>query len=151
MLKTLEELRKEQAPKTAAATGYFDFMFRVKQPKSAAQVESLISEWVSRIGGVCTKVNIMGREITKTTESTFAGKPISIRKKSFIPSTTRKGTSDLIVGYKGRILYVEVKFSKSDRQSQHQRKFEQDVIKAGCDYIIVKDLKDFYLKFKKWS
>jgi len=143
-MKTLEQLRREQYKDHAAVkTGYFDYIFKVKKPKTAAQLETLISEYVTRSGGICTKVSVMGRQVSTSTKTKYLGMDATVNNSSYIPSSTKKGTSDLIIGYKGRILYCEVKFSRSDRMSQEQQKFKAEVQAAGCRYEVVKTLSEF--------
>ena len=150
-MKTLEQLKKEQYEgHTAVASGYFDHIFKIKKPKSAAQLESLIEEYVRRSGGIATKVSVTGREVHSETRTKHLGMDATVRNSAFIPSSTKKGTSDLIIGFQGRILYCEVKFSKSDRLSPDQIKFKQSVEAAGCPYIISKTLNEFIIQFNEF-
>lgn len=146
----LELLRRDdyQSKHSHPVSRYFESEFKINQPKSAAQLESLIEEYVRRSGGVATKVSVMGREIHDNTETSFLGIKATVKNSSWIPSSTRKGTADLIIGYKGRILYCEVKFSKSDRLSPDQQSFKRAVEVAGCPYIITRTLEEF---FGQWS
>lgn len=147
VIKTLEDLRREKhQDSTAIATGYFNHLFKVKQPKSAAQLEALISEYTRLMGGICTKVTTAGRQITDKVDKGY----YTVTNSTYIPSTTRKGTSDLIIGYQGQVIYVEVKFSKGDRLSQHQKDFKRDVEEAGCPYWVVKTLSDYEVLFSKF-
>jgi hypothetical protein len=43
----------------------------------------------------------------------------------------------------GRAIQIEVKFSKGDRQSDEQAKFEESVKRAGGEYYIVRTLDEF--------
>ncbi len=148
---TLEQLRRDKyKDHPSMATGYFDFKFKVKIPHSAAQLESLIGEFVSLSGGVCTKVSVMGREVSRTTKTKHLGMDATVTNSSYIPSSTKSGTSDLIIGFRGRIIYCEVKFSKGDRLSHAQKDFKQDVENAGCEYWVVKTLSEFETLFNKW-
>ncbi len=150
-MKTLESLRRDKYRGHAAtSTGYFDHVFAVKQPHSAAQLESLIGEFVSLSGGVCTKVSVMGREVSRTTKTKHLGMDATVTNSSYIPSSTKVGTSDLIIGFRGRIIYCEVKFSKGDRLSQAQKDFKRDVENAGCEYWVVKTLSEFEMMFSKF-
>lgn len=153
-MKTLKQLRMETAgvaTPMAMKTGYFDFKFKVKPPKTAAQLESLISEYVRLSGGICTKVSVMGRQTTKKTHVIdVVGRKNTITDTAYIPSTTMKGTSDLIISYKKSVIYVEIKFSKSDRLSDHQKIFRDKVEASGAPYRIVKTLEEFEELFSKF-
>ena len=133
---------------------YFGMGAKMKPPKSAAQFEALITEYVHMKGGISTKVSVMGRSVVKKTKVTdVVGRKNTIIDETYIPSTTKKGTSDLILSYKNHVLYTEVKFSKTDRQSEDQKKFEAHVVKSGSQYRIVKTLDDFcelWMKFTDW-
>ena len=151
--KTLEELRAEKLDNHAANhKGYFDYKYKVKPPKSAAQLETLVQEYVHLSGGICTKVVVAGREITnKTFVTDVLGRKNSITNSTFIPSPVTKGTSDLIIGINGQIMYCEIKFSKHDRQSAKQKEFQQAVELAGCYYVIAHTLKEFITIFNEWK
>ena len=146
-MKTLQQLRIAKYSNHPANTnGYFDYKYKVKKPTSAAQLEALICEYVTLLGGVCTKVTTAGRQITKKTHVTdVLGRKNSITNTSYIPSTTTLGTSDLIISY-GRpslAIYVEVKFSKGDRLSDVQKTFMNKVIARGAVYKVIKKLPEF--------
>lgn len=122
---------------------YFDSEFRVKPPKSAAQLEAQIVELIELNGGVCTKVYSGGRRIvTKTSVTDVTGRKNMITDDKFVPSTTESGTSDLIATLKGKSYYIEVKFSRGDRLSALQKKFQAKVERAGAPYIVAKTLED---------
>ena len=132
--KYIEKNGKEPHP-------YFLSEFKVKKPKTAAQLEALIVEMIELASGVCTKVYSGGRRIvTKTNVTDVTGRRNSITDDKFVPSTTEKGTSDLIACIKGRAYYLEVKFAKSDRQSADQKQFQMKVERAGAPYLIIKTL-----------
>jgi hypothetical protein len=129
---------------------------KLKPPKSAAQYEALITSYVHMKGGIVTKVSVMGRQTVKTTKVTdVLGHANSITDTTYIPSTTKKGTSDTIISaakpYAYYVMYVEIKFSKSDRQSEHQKEFELNVSSKGGFYRIVRTLDEFEELWYKWN
>jgi len=151
MVKTLEDLRKEQySDHGATGSRYFDHIFKVKTPKSAAQLEALIAEYVRRSGGKATKVSVMGRQITDKIHTQHMGMKATVTNNAYIPSSTEKGTSDLIIGFEGRILYCEVKFSRSDRLSPEQIRFKESVEAGPGPYIIAKSLNHFTEQFNEF-
>ena len=128
---------------------YFTQEFDVKQPKTAAQLEALIDEYCSVMGAECTKITTAGRNLmTKTKASNVLGHQRNIVDSVYIPGTTRKGTSDLIIGKQGRVLYVEVKLK--DRQSPDQKAFQKRVESFGNTYVIVRSLDEFGVEFEKF-
>ncbi len=63
----------------------------------------------------------------------------------WIKGQGRNGTADLHAIHNGKPLKIEVKCKATkDRQSEAQKKYQQDVEDAGEVYIIVRDFKDFY-------
>jgi len=60
----------------------------------------------------------------------------------WIKSKVRRGIGDIIACVNGRFWMIEIKTGK-DRQSDFQKSVEQDVIKAGGVYLIVRTLGQF--------
>ncbi len=73
---------------------------------------------------------------------------------TFTPTSTQKGTADIKALIKlPNMAYaisvdIEVKFGK-DRQSEAQKKYEEQITNAGGVYIIVRDFEDFYNWYQK--
>jgi len=55
--------------------------------------------------------------------------------------TGKKGCPDIIVCKSGKFIGLEVKTEKG-RQSENQKQAEQEIIKAGGEYYIVKSIDD---------
>ncbi len=144
-MKTLESLRRDKYRGHAATTtGYFDHVFAVKQPKTAAQLESLVEEYITLLNGICTNIYGGGRQlVSKTNVTDVLGNKNSITDVKFIPSRVRVGHSDMIASVKGKAYYLEIKLGK-DRQSKYQKEFEKYVNDRGAVYVIVKKLEDIY-------
>jgi len=139
----LEQLRRQKYIKKHGKepSRYFDSEFKVKTPKTAAQLEALISEYIEIQGGICTKVTTSGRRLVSKHEvKDVTGKERTLIEDKWIPGTTEPGTSDLIAsvpGIKGAV-YIEVKFSSSDKMRESQVKFQQKVISRGFTYIVIR-------------
>ena len=143
--KLLERLRREQESNTVAAqSGYFDFKYKVKKPKTAAQLESLIEELINRSGGCVSIIFTGGRQIVKQNQvRDVLGNERTLTDHKWIPGSTRKGTPDLLgVLPGGQAVAIEVKFSKSDRMSKYQIAYKEHWEKAGGLFIIAHDLDD---------
>jgi len=52
------------------------------------------------------------------------------------------GVSDLVIVLNNKVLFVEVK-NEIGRQSDKQKRFEEDVQKLGHQYFLVRNLKEF--------
>lgn len=63
----------------------------------------------------------------------------------WIKGSGTKGTADLSAVINGRAVKIEIKCAATnDRQSADQRKYQQQVEKAGAIYIIVRRFKDYF-------
>ena len=79
------------------------------------------------------------------------GTPRKIKGKMVMTKTKdTKGVSDVISLIDGRMLAIELKYSKGDTQSKQQELFESRLTEAGGTYIIVKNYSDFVAKFEAW-
>jgi hypothetical protein len=151
--KTLMDLRSEKMntnTPNALATGYFSHRLKVKKPSTAAQLENLIAEYTSLSGGFSTNIYSGGRERTSKTHVTdVIGRKNSITETKYLPSVVMKGHSDMIISYKGYVLYLEIKLGK-DRQSEAQKIFQQLVESKGSPYRIVHTLGEYEQLFTKF-
>ena len=149
-MKTLESLRRDKYRGHAATTtSYFNHVFAVKQPKKASELESLIDEYCTLSNAECTKNHSEGRQIvSKTNVTDVLGRSNSITDVKHIPSTTRRGTSDLTVVKDGKALYVEVKLK--DRQSEAQKQWQKRVEGFGNTYVIVRNIDEFAEVFTEY-
>jgi len=98
-----------------------------------------IVDYLKFIGGNFTRVNVMG-----TPRKNKYGKII------FTPSTTKKGTADIVGVFRGRYYAIEVKIG-ADRQSAEQIQEQKDVRNAGGVYMIAKDMQQFLNDFGAYS
>lgn len=114
--------------------------------KSAPRIEKNICEFLELSGHQAEKRAVMGRQIVapniKTSLGTIQG------KSTYLPSTGTKGSADISAIIYGVSVLIEVKMGK-DRQSDHQKKYEKDVTKAGGFYFIAHDEDDFLVKYKE--
>jgi len=122
---------------------YNGHSFKYETPRSATDIERIIKEYCRMKGAVCTKVYSGGRPIV---DDPAPG--IIKAKVKFIPSTTRAGTSDLIIGKDEKILFAEVKYG-ADTQKPNQKLFQKEVERCRCDYEIFRTLDEFQTIFKQ--
>jgi hypothetical protein len=99
--------------------------------ETANGLTAAIVEYLNYIGGNFTRVNVMG-----TPRKGASGQLV------FTPSTTKKGTADILGCFNGRYIAIEVKIG-ADRQSVDQKKEQADVIAAGGIYLIARNMTDF--------
>ena len=104
--------------------------------------------FIQYIGGQAERVSSMGRMIDNRKVSTdVLGRQRTIGTMKYIPGTSTNGTADISAIYKGISFKIEVKIGK-DRQSEAQKKYQQEVERAGAVYIIAKDFDNFIIDFK---
>lgn len=60
-----------------------------------------------------------------------------------------KGAADMIITFAGKVLHLEIKFSKSDVQRESQKVFQANVEMAGGTYRIVRTLDEFIDVFEE--
>ena len=116
---------------------------KVKSPRTAAQLEGLITEYINRKGGCVTKVSSTGRPIvSQNTVKDVTGRKRVIKDVKYIPGTTRKGTADILGAYNGKAIAIEVKYSRGDRLSDEQKQFRDDWIRAGGLHYVIKTFEE---------
>jgi len=104
--------------------------------------------FIQYIGGQAERVSSMGRMIDNRKVSTdVLGRQRTIGSMKYIPGTSTNGTADISAIYRGISFKIEVKIGK-DKQSEAQKKYQQDVQRAGAVYIIAKDFDNFIIDFK---
>jgi hypothetical protein len=112
---------------------------------SAPGVEKNICEYIKLKGFQAEKRAVMGRTVKDPDVKTAIGTLVG--KSTYIPSTGTKGSADISAVVYGIAISIEVKVGR-DRQSEHQKKYEDAINKAGGFYFIVHDEDDFINKFE---
>lgn len=105
----------------------------VKFPKveTANGLTRFVIDMITWNGGYANRITSAGRVL--------GGK--------YIPSTTRKGTADIHAIINGQHWSIEIKIGK-DKMSEHQNDERNRVMKAGGNYMIVKDADSFCTALK---
>jgi len=79
---------------------------------------------------------------TKKQVTDCIGRVRTIGSGIWTPGSGTKGSADISATIKGRSVKIEIKWQK-DRQSEAQKSYEEQIMKAGGIYIIVKTFDDF--------
>lgn len=117
----------------------------MKNPKSASGFEKLIIEFLKLSGHQAEKIAVSGRFIDNSrSEVTSTGFRQTIGSKKYIPSTSTKGSADISSTIYGVAVKWEVKFSSTDKQSEHQKIYQQAIENSKGFYFIIKTLDQFY-------
>lgn len=98
---------------------------------SSNDLTTCIVKYITLCGGFATRINSTGI--------------YDKRLNRYRPGTQKKGIADIMGTYKGFSLNIEVKYGK-DKQSEDQKKIEDEVIRAGGLYYEAHNFTDF----KKW-
>lgn len=93
-----------------------------------------IVKYITLLGGMASRINSTGVYDKET--------------GAYRTGTTKRGFSDINACYKGRAIYIEVKIGR-DKQSEHQKRFEQQIQASGGLYFIAKDFDSFYNWFNE--
>jgi hypothetical protein len=95
-----------------------------------------ICDFINYQGYQAERINTMG---TAREKKTTAGKVIGV---TWTKGTSTAGSADISATIKGRSVKIEVKIGK-DRQSEAQKRYQENIEKAGGIYIIAKDFDSF--------
>jgi hypothetical protein len=95
-----------------------------------------ICDYINYNGYQAERINTMG---TAREKKTTAGKVIGV---TWTKGTSTAGSADISATIKGRSVKIEVKIGK-DRQSEAQKRYQENIEKAGGTYIIAKDFDSF--------
>jgi hypothetical protein len=94
----------------------------------------MILDYIRFNGGFAERINSMGI--------------YDVKLQRFRPSGSRKGTADISATFAGKSIRVEVKIGR-DRLSDHQRRYAEEVTRAGAHYFIASDFNSFYTWFEQ--
>ena len=104
------------------------------ETKTANGLTKAIVLYIDLKGGYASRINVSGVYDAKLKKHRYG--------------TTKKGFADIQGLVNGIALYVEVKIG-NDRQSEHQKQFQQQITLSGGLYFIAKDFESFVSWFKQ--
>jgi len=104
--------------------------------QTANGLTKAICDFINYQGYQAERINTMG---TAREKKTTAGKVIGV---TWTKGTSTAGSADISATIKGRSVKIEVKIGK-DRQSEAQKRYQENIEKAGGIYIIAKDFDSF--------
>lgn len=118
--------------------------------KTANGLTKCVKDFLQLSGWQAERISTTGRPIdNRKTVIDVIGRQRTVGSVEWIPGTSTKGSADISATIKGRSVKIEIKIG-SDRQSEHQKKYEQDIISAGGVYLIVKNFDDFIEWYDKF-
>ena len=111
--------------------------------KTANGLTKCICDFLNFDGFQAERINTMGVAREKRTTG---GKLIGV---TWTKGTTTKGSADISATIRGCSVKIEVKIGK-DRQSEAQKKYQDDIERAGGVYLIARDFDSFVEWFDKY-
>ena len=111
--------------------------------RTASGLTRMINDWLNLSGSQSERVNVMGRPIDRRRIVTDCiGRKKQIGSLQWIRSGSQRGSSDIHATLRGgKSIRIEVK--TTDKQSEHQRKYQQQIESAGGIYLIVRSFDEF--------
>lgn len=104
--------------------------------QTANGLTKAICDFINYQGYQAERINTMG---TAREKKTTAGKVIGV---TWTKGTSTAGSADISATIKGRSVKIEVKIGK-DRQSEAQKRYQENIEKAGGIYYIARNFDDF--------
>jgi hypothetical protein len=105
--------------------------------------------YINGIGGFARRINTMGRVIDKRkTVTDVVGRQKTIGSMTYIPTTGVRGSADISALFMGKSYEIEVKIGK-DRQSIHQKAYQEQIERNKGVYMIVRSFDHFLEQWDK--
>lgn len=93
------------------------------------------------------RIAVTGRQVdTRKTYTDVIGRTMQVGSVKWIKGSMQRGAADISATVKGRSVKIEVKCKASgDRyQSEEQKRYQEEVERAGGIYLIVREFDDLY-------
>lgn len=128
-----------------------DYVPKTKFTDSTANgLTKCIVVWLQCNGWQAERISNTGRYIDNSKiVDNIMGHKKKIGSGKFIPGSGTNGTADISATIKGRSVKLEVKIGK-DRQSDVQKEYQDNIIKAGGIYEIITDFDQFMMWYKSF-
>lgn len=113
--------------------------------KTANGLTKCIIDFIRLSGGQAERTSTTGRFIDKRVQFTdVTGRTREIGNAQWIHTSGTRGSADISAVIGGRAVKIEVKIK--DRQSEHQKLYQDAIQKAGGIYLIIRS----FSEFKAW-
>ena len=111
---------------------------------SANSLTKCIVNFLNLSGCQAERISTTGRWIDESfTYTNIMGQTRKAGSGRYIKGSGTKGSADISAIINGKSVKIEVKYGK-DRQSDDQKKYQENIERAGGVYIIAKDFQSFY-------
>ena len=108
---------------------------------SANNLTKCIIFWINNSGGQAERISNQGQFRMGNKIQNPNGTTTQLPGK-WTPGQGTKGTADISATIRGRSVKIEVKYGK-DRQSDDQKRYQQQIETAGGIYIIARNMDEF--------
>lgn len=143
-IKILKELFIKDSEKRFPSVPDFARVAPAFNDKTANGLTKCIIHFLQLSGNQAERVNCVGRVIDRRkTYVDVIGCNKTIGSIQYIPTTGQRGTADISATIKGQSVKIEVKIGK-DRQSEHQKQYQQSIEASGGIYFIARNFQQFY-------
>ncbi len=148
-LKILEAMANDEARAKNPNTPVEWLAPRKYSDNTANSLTRCVIDFIRFKGGQAERISNTGRVIDNRKSFTdVIGRTRTIGQTKYIPGTGTNGTADISATIGGKSVKIEIKIG-SDRQSEAQKQYQQDVEKAGGIYVIVKSFQEFFEWFNE--
>jgi len=117
--------------------------------KTANGLTKCVIDFITLSGGMAERISNTGRYVDgRVKYIDVLGHTREFGSGKWIKGSGTLGTADISAVVKGKTIKIEIKIGK-DRQSEHQKKYQEMIERAGGEYWIVKNFEEFYNRFNQ--
>ena len=118
--------------------------------KDTNSLTRCVLDWLKFEGWQAERISTTGKYIDSREQFTdVLGRTRTIGSGKFIPGQGTKGSADISATIRGRSVKIEIKFG-NDRQSDAQKRYQEQIESAGGTYIIVKEFDSFVIWYDEF-
>lgn len=118
--------------------------------RSANGLTKCVKDFLNLSGWQAERINTTGTPRDNRKQVTdVIGRTKTIGSVTWTKSTATKGSADISATIRGRSVKIEIKYGK-DRQSEDQKRYQEQVEASGGVYWIVRTFEDFLTKYKNF-
>jgi hypothetical protein len=119
------------------------FGYYGKTDTTANGLTSCIIDYLRYEGWQAERISVQGQARTEYFVDGMTGRKMKkVKGVKYTKSAMTKGSADISATINGMSVKIEVKMK--DKQSEHQKRYEQDVTRAGGKYWLVHNMTEFF-------
>ena len=142
-IKKLKAMALERIKTKSPELPYPESFVHIYETRKANGLTRAVKDWIKFTGGQAERISVTGRPIDNTRIVTdVLGRKMRIGSIDYIKPTMTRGSADISATILGRSVKIEIKIGH-DRQSEFQKRYQNEIEEAGGIYLIVHDLAGF--------